>query len=83
MKILVCKQCKKEYCPILKLKLETHRGGGAGGRDNSYSLDRILPEKGYVAGNVQVISHKANSMKYSASKEELKLFADWVYTTYD
>lgn len=39
------------------------------------SLDRVDPTKGYVKGNVRVISFKANAMKQDASKEQLLLFA--------
>ena len=42
------------------------------------SLDRIDPCKGYVPGNVQVLSAKANTMKNNASKEELERFARWI-----
>ncbi len=46
------------------------------------SLDRIDSNKGYIPGNVQVISKKANTMKNDASAEELLRFADWVYANY-
>lgn len=39
------------------------------------SLDRIDPDKGYVKGNVEIISRKANVMKNDASVEELLEFA--------
>lgn len=39
------------------------------------SLDRIDPNRGYVKGNVQVISNKANTMKNCATQEELQTFA--------
>lgn len=71
-----------EFCPILGIKLQMNNGSGSGGKDNSYSLDRIDPSKGYVKGNVQVISHKANSMKFTATKEELLKFAEWILENY-
>jgi hypothetical protein len=71
-----------EFCPILGIKLEMNNGTGAGGKDNSYSLDRIDQSKGYIKGNVQVISHKANSMKFTASSEDLVKFAEWIMRTY-
>jgi len=59
-------------CPILGMKLEW-----GGDRANSPSLDRIIPEKGYVEGNVMWLSDKANTMKSNASQDELKKFANW------
>lgn len=35
------------------------------------SLDRINPDRGYVPGNVQVISFRANTLKNNATREEL------------
>ena len=79
---LSCKEIDvPDECPILGIKLEPFIGS-PGGRDNSPSLDRIDPSKGYEDGNIQVISHKANSMKFTASKEELIKFADWIYREY-
>lgn len=70
-----------EFCPIMGVKLENHVGT-SGGRPNSPALDRIDNSKGYVKGNVLVVSHLANMMKSSATKEELITFAEWVYKTY-
>lgn len=70
-----------EFCPILGVKLEPHVGH-SGGRPNSPALDRIDNSKGYVEGNVIVISHLANMMKSSATKGELVAFADWVQKVY-
>jgi len=66
-----------EYCPILGIKLKRGRGGGP--TPNSPSLDRIDPTKGYVKGNVWVISHRANRIKNNATAEELMLVATKVY----
>lgn len=69
-----------DYCPILGMKLEV--GEGAGGKSTSPSLDRIDNTKGYVKGNVQVISNLANSMKSTATPEQLRKFAEWVLKNY-
>ena len=63
------------HCPVLGFPLEwsARRDGKIGALPNSPSLDRIDPERGYVKGNVWIISHKANSIKNSATHEELKL----------
>ncbi len=63
-----------EFCPILGIKLEKSRGQPGAG---SPSLDRIVPEKGYTKGNVQVISHRANSLKGNATADELMAVAKY------
>lgn len=63
------------HCPILGLPLL--RNEGVNGK-NSPSLDRIDSTKGYIKGNVQVISQLANRMKSNASPEEMLAFAKWV-----
>lgn len=62
------------HCPIFGVPLEwsTHRGNGNAPLPNSPSLDRIDPAKGYVKGNVWIISHRANQIKNDASHDELK-----------
>ena len=62
-----------EYCPYLKIKLDVKKGTGR--KDSAPSLDRIVPELGYVKGNVAVISDKANRMKSDATNLELIEFA--------
>jgi hypothetical protein len=46
--------------------------------DASPSLDRIIPELGYVKGNVCIISHKANRIKNNATIEELGKVWGWL-----
>lgn len=69
------------YCPILGFKLEEFKGA-CGGRPNSPALDRIDNSKGYIKGNVMVISHMANQMKSSANEDQLITFAKWIMSTY-
>lgn len=69
------------HCPILGIKLVAHKGR-SGGNPNSPALDRIDNKKGYVKGNVMVVSHRANMMKVDASPEELVKFAEWVLSRY-
>lgn len=58
-----------ERCPLLGIKLVVGEGKM---HAQSPSLDRLIPELGYVKGNVRVISYKANSMKQDATAKELK-----------
>jgi len=66
-----------DTCPILGIPLKMHMGK-SGGLPDSPALDRVDNTKGYVKGNVQVISHLANCMKSSANNSELRKFAEWV-----
>lgn len=63
-----------EYCPYLGIKLDYSYGKGAI-KDNSPSFDRKDSTKGYTKDNVEIISHKANTMKSNASVEDQLEFA--------
>jgi len=65
-----------KYCPILGLKLQPVHG--MTGRDSSPSLDRIDNSKGYVKGNIAVISFRANTLKNNATAAELRAIADFM-----
>ena len=71
-----------EVCPILGIPIQSHIGEGRGGRFDSPSVDRIDNNKGYIKGNVWVISQLANAMKSEASPEQLIKFAEWVFSNY-
>lgn len=60
-----------DTCPVLGIKLEY--GTGKGYNPSSPSMDKIDPNKGYVKGNVRVISSRANLLKSNATTEELRL----------
>jgi len=65
-----------EHCPALGLKLQPVHGKAC--RDSSPSLDRIDNSKGYVKGNIAVISFRANTLKNNATAEELRAIADYI-----
>jgi hypothetical protein len=58
------------HCPVLGMTLLIREGGRAGAADNSPTLDRINNSKGYVKGNVCVISWRANRIKGDATLAE-------------
>lgn len=54
------------FCPLTGARLEYERGGDGsptGGTANSPTVDRIDPNKGYVPGNIWIVSKRANSIK--------------------
>lgn len=71
-----------EVCPLLGIPLSIN----ASNKEFSYSLDRIDSSKGYVKGNVWVISDRANRLKNNATLEELdmlitnlKKYTHWIH----
>jgi len=66
------------HCPALGIELNYTVGTAAGVRFDAPSLDRLVPELGYVPGNVEVISQRANTIKIDASAEEILAVGNWV-----
>lgn len=60
------------HCPVLGIELK------AGNNNTRPELDRVKPELGYVKGNVQVISGRANRIKWNATLEELAAIYNYV-----
>ena len=64
-----------KYCPILRIPLIIGRGVST---DNSPTLDRIDNNKGYIKGNIHIISRKANQMKSNANLKEIEMLYDYM-----
>ena len=62
-------------CPVCEREMKT---GGKGGGPCSPSLDRVIPKKGYVKGNVKVICKSCNSVKSDATVEQLKSLVEYI-----
>ncbi len=64
-----------ERCPVFDTVFELN---GRKIRPESPSLDRLDPAKGYVRGNVAIISLRANAIKSNASWQDIQRVADWL-----
>ena len=75
------KSIATDECPVFKTPLEWgHSGLGCGkSKPNGPQLDRIVPNLGYVEGNVAFISHRANRIKDNGTMEEHYKIADWIW----
>ncbi len=56
-------------CPVLGIKMQR---GNRKDHSKSPSLDEVVPGKGYVPGNVVVVSNKANTWKSSMAPADIK-----------
>lgn len=63
-----------DFCPVLGHAFEPPKKNAWW----SPSLDRIIPELGYIKGNVQIISMRANMIKLDASLAELEKVTEYV-----
>ena len=63
-------------CPVLGIPIDIRLGRGRRQPD-SPSLDKFIPSKGYVKGNIQVISWRANWLKNNGTTEEWIKIAEW------
>lgn len=59
---------KDNKCPILGVEFKE----GISERNNWPTLDKIIPKKGYIKGNIAVISFRANQMK--SDVEDFEVF---------
>lgn len=63
-----------KICPVFK---KPFIFGSMKQRDWSVSIDRVDNTKGYVKGNIIIVSWRANRIKSDASKKELKILSDF------
>lgn len=68
------------HCPVLGVKLTPP---GTNGKDNNYgpSVHRVDPTKGYVKGNVMIVSWRANDLIKDGSLEEFKRITKFLKKT--
>lgn len=64
-----------EKCPVFGFEFVIGKNGGS---DRSPSIDKIIPNLGYIKGNIIVISRRANRIKSDASLEELEKIVGYV-----
>ena len=64
------------HCPVFGIELDYEGTGKV--HKASPSFDRLDPSKGYVPGNVIIISQKANSIKQDATADDIRAVADWL-----
>jgi hypothetical protein len=70
-----------DSCPIFNIPFEWGVSGKGHGnaKFNGPTLDRILPELGYIEGNVAFISYRANRIKDNGTMKEHYAIADWIW----
>lgn len=68
------------HCPYLGVELSYNKKDSQS--NHYYTIDRIDSSKGYVKGNIQIISKLANTMKNEATIDQLLTFSKNVLETY-
>lgn len=64
------------HCPIYGIELSYTNKNKK--QDNSASLDRVDNNKGYIPGNVKIISSKANTEKRNLTLVQLELIKQYI-----
>ena len=67
-----------DKCPVLGIPLVADYTKRT---DGTPSVDKIIPELGYVKGNIVIVSWRANRLKNDASLSELKALHDFYCTS--
>lgn len=64
-----------DICPVLGITIDCKSPARCA---NSPSLDRVIPELGYIASNIRIISWRANDLKKDASLKELESIVNYI-----
>lgn len=64
-----------KVCPVLGIELSFTNNHH---NDSSPSVDRLIPALGYVKGNIQIISNRANRLKNNGTIEEHKKLIEYM-----
>lgn len=70
-------------CPVLGTELSVLGVDPHKFPESIPSLDKIIPEFGYVKENIEVISLLANRMKSNATPEQLSHFGKWAFIKFN
>lgn len=65
------------HCPALGIEFVRRSMRGANS-PASPTIDRIIPELGYVRGNVVMLSRRANNIKSDANVDEIAQVLEWL-----
>lgn len=63
-------------CPVFHTKIYLHEKDRAD--EFAAELDRFIPDKGYVKGNVHFLSRRANRLKNNVTVKELRQLIEWM-----
>lgn len=61
-----------EFCPVFGIEINFQN------RQSSPALDRVDNKKGYIKGNVRIISNRANRLKNNGTIEEFKQIIEYM-----
>lgn len=77
--IAFLKSITTQTCPVFGIQLNWGVNPNGSSKSNSASLDRVIPEWGYIKGNVVIISQIANLIKQNVTYNDLYKVADWLH----
>lgn len=72
-----------KICPVLGTELSVLGVDPYKFPESIPSLDKIIPNLGYVKENIQVISLLANRMKSNATPDQLSNFGKWAFIKFN